>query len=153
MLFTVAATSRQIFIVKLFVVCRRYFFYHEALSSVALNHIKAFGPCLSDDRVPISNSIWDDAESIIVADGFRDFLDFLRFHSCFRRFLFYIDEQSTLLVAPIRYFVEPVIQLRGGHDSQKAFQHVTVIFGASKVPVPSKAQQEDTQDIQFADKN
>ena len=36
---------------------------------------------------------------------------------------------------------------------KKSFQHVAVIFGASKIPVPSNPQQEDTQDIQFADKN
>jgi len=56
-------------------------------------------------------------------------------------------------VAPIGYPVEPVIQLSGGHDAQKPFQNVAMIFGASKIPIPSNPQQEDTQDIQFADKN
>ena len=152
MFFPVAATSRQILIVKFFVVCCRFFFYHETLSTVALHRIKAFGLRLPDDWFRTSNCTCVDAESLFAANGFLK-LNFLGFHWSFRCFFCYIDEKSALLVAPTGYLVEPVIQLSGGHDAQKPFQHVAVIFGASKVPVPSNPQQEDTQDIQFADKN
>ena len=80
-------------------------------------------------------------------------LNFLFSDWSFRCFFCYIDEEPAPLVAPIGYLVEPVIQFSGGHYAQKPFQHVAVIFGASKIPVPSNPQQEDTQDIQFAGKN
>jgi len=49
MFLPVAATSGQIFIVNFFVVCCRFFFYHEALSTVASHHIKVFGLCPPED--------------------------------------------------------------------------------------------------------
>jgi hypothetical protein len=42
MVFPVAATRRQIFVVEFVVVCCRFFFYHEALSALPLHRIKAF---------------------------------------------------------------------------------------------------------------
>jgi len=134
MFFPVAATSRQIFVVKFFVVCCRFFFYHEALSIVALDHIKVFGP-VRHMMGFASLTTCVDAEPLFAANGFLK-LNFLGFKWCFRRFSCYIDEKSALLVSPIGYLVEAVIQLCGGHDAQKPFKHVVVIFGASKIPIP-----------------
>jgi hypothetical protein len=41
-LFSVAAASRQIFIVNFGVFCCRFFFYHETLSELLWKRIKAF---------------------------------------------------------------------------------------------------------------
>ena len=139
MFLPVAATSGQIFIVN-FVVCCRFFFYHEALSTVALHHIKAFGPHAPNDWFRISNSTRVDPESFLGMD-FK--LNFLGFHCGFWCFFCYIDEKSALLVSPISYLVEPIIQLGSGHDAQEPFQHIAVVLGAREVPVSSNPYQED----------
>jgi hypothetical protein len=70
MVFSVAATSRQIFIVKLFVVCCRFFFYHEALSTIPALQIKAFGLRPTDDSLRIFDSMSADAKPLSLRTDF-----------------------------------------------------------------------------------
>jgi hypothetical protein len=41
-LFPVPTARRQIFVIEFFCICRRFFFYHEALSAILMYSIKAF---------------------------------------------------------------------------------------------------------------